>query len=167
MWMFFYRLLIQSSSDSSFKKRYSYSATSSFSSSNLPLTKNKKTNAAKWPLTAIKCWQIRQVLAKPTCPSAYIVLSIVVGDKKSLFRRFLALLSLNQSFSGSGKILSPFPRLVSGTFSRFPRNAELSARTVGVIRSGEGSSMFSITNTNRWARYQVRSAHPHPAHIFC
>lgn len=97
------------------------------------------------------------------------MLSIVVGDKKSLLRRFLALLSLNQSFSGSGKILSPFSRLESGTFSRFPRSAELSARTVGVIRRGEDSSIFSITTTKYTGELATRlsAAHPHPAHIFC
>lgn len=73
------------------------------------------------------------------------MLSLVLGDKKSLLRRFLAVLSLNHSFSGSGTLLSPLP----GTLSRLPRRAELSARTVAVIRRGEDCSELSIRQTGR------------------
>lgn len=99
---------------------------------------------------------------KLTWPSANSVFSIVLGDKKSRVRRFFAVLSLNQSFSGSGNILSPFFWLHSGTFSRFPRSAELRARTVGVMRRAESCSVFSMSG---WAQTGSISAHPHPHHI--
>lgn len=104
-------------------------------------------------------------MIKPTCPSAYSVFSTVVGDKKSLFRRFFIELSLNQSFSVSGEIRSSFLWPVSRVFLIFPRSAEFRARTVGVIRRGEDSSMVSISQPHKQVLRKRLPAHLHSVHV--
>lgn len=71
-----------------------------------------------------------------TSPPAYSVVKTVLGDKKSRFLRFLALLSLNQSFSRS--------RLISASCSASLRNAPLNALTVGTMLKGTASSMIRL-----------------------
>lgn len=72
-----------------------------------------------------------------TSPPAYSVVRTVLGDKKSRFLRFLALLSLNQSFSRS--------RLISASCSASLRNAPLNALTVDTMLNGTASSMIRLS----------------------
>lgn len=80
-----------------------------------------------------------------TCPSEYSVASTVLGARKSLFLRFLALLSLNQSLSRSLVLLSPLS--VCSDSASCPvclRRAHRSARTVEPIRNGAVSAVSII-----------------------
>ena len=123
-------------------------------------------NTAKISLKPFKYSESQQVTVQLTSPSAYSVLSTLAGDKKSLVLRFFALLSLNQSFSGSeDDSLSPPSLRGSRALSRCPRSAEPSARTVGVIRRARDGSMLSMSSTTRTGELATRpSAPPRPVH---